>query len=562
MTRFIRTALLLPFLLSAICFSSLAQDGPQQEIFPELTGSELLDSLRGQYKPVSVLSYNNARDKMYGEIYVVQDSVYCVYTGDVLFMDPAPGQNPRTYAYENNPMWNTEHIYPQSMGAGSGNARSDLHHLRPIRGDVNAERGNNPFALLETGEVGQWWKGSHRQNTVPAGDLTLWSRSASGKFEVMDEYKGDVARAMFYFYTMYDQANSAFFNDQIDVLRQYHLIDSADSMEVARTHHIASYQNDKANPFVLDSTLVRRAFFAEGGSGSGGDNDDDGGGHDDDPEDEDDEFDTGDPTIFTATYNFEGTLDCNTQDDQALENHEFVSLSGFRRTGVQCNDGGGTFNSNNWSTDGQADPNAYVSFTVTAEETRYLKFTDEDSVTFSLQRSGTGPTDFLFDYIADDGSPTTLTAGTVPGSAATFEVAMPELDNITNVEFRIYGWNAGASTGTMRVNNLSLTGEVTERSPTRAETEPDVPAHVVLMQNYPNPFNPATQIGYELQAASDVHLAVYDMMGRELDVLVASRQSPGHYVVSWDASGYASGMYMYRLTSGNITYTRTMMLIK
>jgi len=73
------------------------------------------------------------------------------------------------------------------------------------------------------------------------------------------------------------------------------------------------------------------------------------------------------------------------------------------------------------------------------------------------------------------------------------------------------------------------------------------PASFRLGQNYPNPFNPTTAISYQLAAVSEVKLTVYDMLGREVAVLVNEKKGPGSYEVTFDGSHLASGMYFYRI---------------
>jgi endo-1,4-beta-xylanase len=92
--------------------------------------------------------------------------------------------------------------------------------------------------------------------------------------------------------------------------------------------------------------------------------------------------------------------------------------------------------------------------------------------------------------------------------------------------------------------------------------EGSAPASFALNQNYPNPFNPSTVISWQLPAASMVRLAVYDMLGREVALLVQERQSPGAHSVTWNASGLASGPYLYRLTAGRFVQSKTMLLVK
>ncbi len=73
------------------------------------------------------------------------------------------------------------------------------------------------------------------------------------------------------------------------------------------------------------------------------------------------------------------------------------------------------------------------------------------------------------------------------------------------------------------------------------------PEAFALDQNYPNPFNPATQISYQLPIAARISLKVFDLLGREVAVLVNEEKPAGSYVVSWDASSMPSGIYFCRL---------------
>ncbi len=95
------------------------------------------------------------------------------------------------------------------------------------------------------------------------------------------------------------------------------------------------------------------------------------------------------------------------------------------------------------------------------------------------------------------------------------------------------------------------------------------PSTFALGQNYPNPFNPVTSIGYTVggnrnqeSGFSEVRLSVYDILGRDVAVLVNERKAPGQYDVEFDASALASGVYLYRLTAGDFVQTRKMILMK
>ena len=92
--------------------------------------------------------------------------------------------------------------------------------------------------------------------------------------------------------------------------------------------------------------------------------------------------------------------------------------------------------------------------------------------------------------------------------------------------------------------------------------EREGPVHFCLEQNYPNPFNPTTSIGYELAAPGAVRLAVYDLLGREVALLVDAPRAAGRHRVQFDAAGLATGTYVYRLSAAQFVDTHTMLVLK
>jgi hypothetical protein len=96
-----------------------------------------------------------------------------------------------------------------------------------------------------------------------------------------------------------------------------------------------------------------------------------------------------------------------------------------------------------------------------------------------------------------------------------------------------------------------------------------IPGAFALRQNYPNPFNPTTRITYDVPEqrnaegeATEVHLVVYDLLGREVAVLVHEQMTPGSHAVQFDAHALATGVYVYRMSAGTFVQTRRMMLVK
>ncbi|MCC6549973.1 MAG: T9SS type A sorting domain-containing protein [Ignavibacteriaceae bacterium] len=89
-----------------------------------------------------------------------------------------------------------------------------------------------------------------------------------------------------------------------------------------------------------------------------------------------------------------------------------------------------------------------------------------------------------------------------------------------------------------------------------------IPNDYSLKQNYPNPFNPSTMIQFQLPKSGHTELKVYDLVGREVATLINGTREAGYHQVSFDASGLSSGMYIYRLRSGDFSKTMKMSLVK
>ena len=99
-------------------------------------------------------------------------------------------------------------------------------------------------------------------------------------------------------------------------------------------------------------------------------------------------------------------------------------------------------------------------------------------------------------------------------------------------------------------------------TPTAINEEAEVPEAIVLYPNFHNPFNPTTAIRYTLPQATEVRLAVYDLLGREMAVLVEGMKPPGEHLVEVDAGRWASGLYFYTIEAAGQKRTQRMVLIK
>jgi hypothetical protein len=125
----------------------------------------------------------------------------------------------------------------------------------------------------------------------------------------------------------------------------------------------------------------------------------------------------------------------------------------------------------------------------------------------------------------------------------------------TNGEISI----GGSSKIYFMVNTLAKESEVPEDG---QEITNIIPDEISLEQNYPNPFNPSTTINYQLPEKNHVSLNVYDILGNLVTTLVDQDMEAGYYTVNWNASQFASGIYIYRIVSGSYVSTKKMILMK
>ncbi|MHC5599676.1 MAG: endonuclease [Nostoc sp.] len=228
-------------------------------ILPQLSKVALVKELAKQYTPSKSLNYDQARDEMFGIIDNKAGIVTDIYASYPIRLsgNGDPSQEADKLGL------NTEHVWPQSKGAQKGNAKSDLHHLFPAREDINSERGNKPFGDIADTSTKKWYRNDTVQSTIPTSGIDEFSESAASKFEPREKVKGDIARAIFYFYTIYrDQAKKVdenYFQNQRQTLCKWNQQDLPDITEIERSRAIAKFQGNE-NPFVLDVTLAERAY--------------------------------------------------------------------------------------------------------------------------------------------------------------------------------------------------------------------------------------------------------------------------------------------------------------
>ncbi|MEO6131488.1 MAG: endonuclease [Saprospiraceae bacterium] len=244
----------------------LAGHNINAQLFPGLEGEALAEAIRGEYTPSQLLTLAQAKDTIYARIFFQNDSVRCIYTALPHYLPP--GVDPSQWVFgsgNETESINLEHGWPQAKGAGDGtNGQMNMYNLFPSRVAVNSDRGDFPYSDIDDNSTTKWYYLGQEMSSIPAININAYSEFEPGYFEPRESVKGDISRAMFYFWTIYRDdavaADPTYFEQQRTTLCAWQEQDPVDDFENLRNDKIAVYQGGKKNPFVLDCTLAKRAY--------------------------------------------------------------------------------------------------------------------------------------------------------------------------------------------------------------------------------------------------------------------------------------------------------------
>jgi hypothetical protein len=124
--------------------------------------------------------------------------------------------------------------------------------------------------------------------------------------------------------------------------------------------------------------------------------------------------------------------------------------------------------------------------------------------------------------------------------------------------FRIYSPAGANSYTTVSSTKIDVTNGTTDVE----EISSELPTEYSLEQNYPNPFNPTTNISFSIPNNEVVTLTIYNSLGEKMSTLLNESLAAGSYEVNFDASGYSSGLYLYKINAGSYSFTKKMLLLK
>jgi hypothetical protein len=192
-----------------------------------------------------------------------------------------------------------------------------------------------------------------------------------------------------------------------------------------------------------------------------------------------------------------------------------------------------------------------------------------ESIRFKFKVRHTGKTalvNALKGHIRSLDTVATITFGTL-FDIGDFSPGQERLSSYARISFS--QWSAGKRDIPFEISFSSSSFEywrdtilITVDNPTGVDRHETVPLKFALEQNYPNPFNPTTTIEYQIPSQSLVTLKIFDLLGREVAVLVNEKKDAGNYSVRWNASGFATGMYLVRIQAGSFIDTKKVLLMK
>ena len=188
---------------------------------------------------------------------------------------------------------------------------------------------------------------------------------------------------------------------------------------------------------------------------------------------------------------------------------------------------------------------------------------DEFSEAWSL--FGIGSEDFQFRTLAFAGTQIyggTWNAGVVQYDALTNEWGDYGLGDLPVIAFAVHQPTQTLVIGTSGSGvflsvNFSISTAIEDE-----QIGTEIPTAFSLESNYPNPFNPQTTIPFNIKESGHVRVAVYDMLGREVGMLIDGALAAGTHQVTWEAGDRPSGTYLVRMDAGGQTFTKTMILLK
>lgn len=277
----------------------------------------------------------------------------------------------------------------------------------------------------------------------------------------------------------------------------------------------------------------------------------------------------GDTTSGFGIYSLNGGPCGLLEHDAISSSTPKVSFSEFSRQGVNCESSiEANYKSSGWTGNGVINYDKYLYFSISSFLAENIViFRKNDKVSLKAKRTGNGPDTLAAYYVERFGTHTLIFKTYLTEEMQTYFGDLPEtsIPVISNIKF--YAWGSEQMSGAtipgwLTVDDVQITFAFTSTDVTSVEEENILSQQFGLKQNYPNPFNPGTTIEFSIPTENHVKINIYDALGREVKTLIDQNLSAGNHSVILDASELTTGIYFYKLQSGNKTVIKKMNLLK
>ena len=216
-------------------------------------GETVKEQLKRLYGPHTVFSYENARRQMYNNVDCINDSMYLVYGGNTQDWKCGGSSMP------SSTLINAEHTIPQSFFNSKPPMVSDLHHLFSSPAKLNSMRSNYPFVQIDYSQCIRFCHNFDCQYDRPSNPDLYSCLGSNGKsWMPIKSGRGQVARAIFYFFTMYDTVRLEQVGD-VNTFKEWNRLYPPSITEKYRNDMINKSQGNR-NPYIDDPSLVDLAF--------------------------------------------------------------------------------------------------------------------------------------------------------------------------------------------------------------------------------------------------------------------------------------------------------------
>ena len=210
------------------------------------------------------LGYNTARSRMYGNCDNQNSTVTCIYGG---YTQSHPyGSTATSISLPNGKIINAEHTVPQSFFNSASPMVADMCHLFPTYETWNSDRSSYPFAEIPDAQTTKWETLlTPATSTIPTSNIDGYSEFKTGSYEPREIQKGNTARAILYFYTVYESQMNTTYNRPItdvanlQTLYNWHTQDPVTQADIDRNNCIKTYQGN-GNPYIDHPEWVAQAF--------------------------------------------------------------------------------------------------------------------------------------------------------------------------------------------------------------------------------------------------------------------------------------------------------------